>query len=111
MVLWDLSDWTKPVRLIAFPNNEMRWGVVAFSPDRRTVFTGGSSYWGARSTLWDIAALNDLRDNPVEQVCAVTGRGLSVEEWARYVPEFGFQPSCPGDPPAPAGKAAGPRTR
>jgi len=44
--------------------------------------------------LWDLAKLNDLRDRPLQQACALAGRGLTRDEWARYVAGLPYQNTC-----------------
>jgi hypothetical protein len=46
--------------------------------------------------LWDHSPLNDLRADPVAHACAIAGRGLTAEEWARYIPELPYRRSCRG---------------
>jgi hypothetical protein len=45
--------------------------------------------------LWDLTALNDVLDHPVEQACRVTGGGLDRAEWTRYIPGLPYQDTCP----------------
>ncbi len=44
--------------------------------------------------LWDYSALTALRTDPAGHACAIAGRGLTAEEWARYVPELPYRGSC-----------------
>jgi hypothetical protein len=45
--------------------------------------------------LWDLTKLNDLRDRPLQHACTLAGRGLSRDEWARYVAGLPYQNICP----------------
>ena len=45
--------------------------------------------------LWaPIGANADVAD-PLRRACALSGRGLSPDEWARYVPDLPYVDSCP----------------
>jgi hypothetical protein len=48
----------------------------------------------AAVTVWDYSGLNDLRSDPARQACVITGRGLTADEWAYYVPELPYQSTC-----------------
>jgi hypothetical protein len=65
------------------------------SPDGRTVAAGGT--FGAPSrtvTLWDTAVPKDLAADPARHACAISGRGLTADEWTRYIPELPYRPTC-----------------
>jgi hypothetical protein len=54
---------------------------------------------GRRGPLHDtleLRRLNDLRAFPAQQACTITGRGLNAEEWATYLPEIPYEPTCIG---------------
>jgi hypothetical protein len=72
---------------------------VAFSSDGRTVAAAGLVSAGGRIntivSLWDYTELNDFRADPTKQACVITGRGLTAEEWASYIPELPYQSTCP----------------
>jgi WD40 repeat protein len=96
--LWNIANLTGPVRLalvgaglngvvknVAFRNDGRTLAVIAQNPadDKTSV------------SLWSYGKLNTIRTDPAKQACAIVGRGLNAEEWARYVPEFKYQRSCP----------------
>ncbi|MDI6101640.1 TIR domain-containing protein [Actinoplanes sp. NEAU-A12] len=88
--LWEITDRSTPVRFATLANPQLRTRDLAFGPDGHTLAAGGS-----RSvTLWDYSVPQNLRADPAEHACAITGRGLTVEEWARYVPELPYRPTC-----------------
>jgi WD40 repeat protein len=88
--LWEVTDRTTPVRFATLANPQLRTRDLMFSPNGQTLASGGS-----RSvTLWDYSMPEDLRADPDKHACAITGRGLTQEEWARYIPELPHQPTC-----------------
>jgi WD40 repeat protein len=68
---------------------------MMFSPDGRTLVTQGTD---GTSVLWDLTDLNQLRGHPMRRACSITGRGLSRDQWARYIPYspgLPYQETCP----------------
>jgi hypothetical protein len=66
---------------------------VAFTPDGRTLVSGGHSDPGSLRA-WDLAPLNGVREGTAERACAMTGRGLSTEEWERYITGLDYFKTC-----------------
>ncbi|MBB2946664.1 WD40 repeat protein [Actinoplanes lutulentus] len=94
MVLWDITDPDSPVRYTTFKTPDMQSFHMALSPDGRTL-AASSTYASSKNvTLWDATVPADLAADPVRNACAVSGRGLDAGEWARYVPELPYQPTC-----------------
>ncbi len=88
--LWEITDRSTPVRFATLANPQLRTRDMAFSPKGHTLASGGS-----RSvTLWDYTVPENLSADPDGHACAITGRGLTAEEWARYIPELPHQPTC-----------------
>jgi WD40 repeat protein len=91
VILWDLTDRARPTRLgqpligDTGPVNS-----VAFAPDGRTLAAGDDR----TAILWDLTVLNDVRAHVVERACAIAGRGLNPDEWARYLPDATYQDTC-----------------
>ncbi len=88
--LWEITDRSTPVRFATLANPQLRTRSVVFSPDGRTLAAGGS-----RSvTVWDYTVPKNLRADPVGHACAITGRGLTADEWSRYIPELPYRRTC-----------------
>jgi WD40 repeat protein len=88
--LWEITDRSTPVRFATLAHPQLRSRDLVFSPDRHTLAAGGSRF----VTLWDYSVPKELSADPAGQACAITGRGLTAEEWARYVPELPHRPTC-----------------
>jgi WD40 repeat protein len=93
-VMWDVSDPSDPVR-IATMRREALAGGLRFSPDGHTLATGTADTLEPL-TFWDYTAVNRIRRAPSPQACAMTGRGLTASEWARYIPNIPYEPTCRG---------------
>ena len=65
-------------------------------PDGRTLTASGGEPGGRRAALWDYSSLIALRDEPAAVACRAAGGGFTADEWAAYIPEVAYQPTCPG---------------
>jgi len=94
--LWDTTIPSAPIRLATVrtePNSSVN--SVEFSSDGRTLAVTGQLGSADRTViLWNYATLNGLRADPAKYACAVTGRGLTATEWARYIPEIKYRRTC-----------------
>ena len=97
VILWDSTDPAAPSRLATVGiERSTEANAVVFRRDGRTLAVTGQSRSGqATVTLWSYHKLNSLRADPAGYACAVTGRGLTAHEWARYIPEFRYRRTCP----------------
>ena len=48
----------------------------------------------APADVWDLNALHDVRADPADRACAITGRGLTEDEWAGYLSTVRYQRTC-----------------
>lgn len=93
VALWDVTDTEHPSLLATVARHTGEVRAVAFSPDGRTFVTGGSDF---RVLMWDVGGLRDLANHAIERACAIVGgEGLDRREWAKYVPNIDYEPSCP----------------
>ncbi|MGH3913011.1 MAG: AAA family ATPase, partial [Pseudonocardiaceae bacterium] len=91
-LLWDLTNPAQPVQLGPPLDSTGRVLSVTFTRDGRTLATGSD---GSTTSLWDLTSLDYLRDHVTERACAITGGGLTPEEWERYIPDLLYQDTCP----------------
>jgi WD40 repeat protein len=89
VVLWDVTDGHSPVRLATAQSSTLG-PVLALGPDGHTLVTAST----ATVTLWDFSGLNTIRADAARQACTMAGRGLTADEWARYIPEVPYVRTC-----------------
>jgi WD40 repeat protein len=90
--LWDVANPNRPRLLTRLTGYAGSVNAVAFAPNGRSLATGSRD---GKVILWDLTKLNDLRDRPLQHACTLAGRGLSRDEWARYVAGLPYQNICP----------------
>jgi WD40 repeat protein len=97
LTLWDVTTRSFPIRFAAARRGNSGSGVLVMSPDGRSLATAGTfNHVGSVASVWDYSELVRLRADPTGFACAVTGRGLDVDEWARIIPELSYRPTCGG---------------
>ena len=98
VTLWD-AQTRRPVRVLT--GHGPAANALAYAADARTLFSVGSD--GA-VLAWDLtggrglAAMvpaNSAADGLVRSACAVAGRDLSRDEWARFLPGQNYRHVCP----------------
>ena len=96
VALWDLTDLSGPVRLATMRGFGGTPDEVLFKPDGRTVAVTAYDRYNERATvsLWSLTKLTRVRADPASYACAITGRGLSAEEWAGSIPELPYRRTC-----------------
>jgi energy-coupling factor transporter ATP-binding protein EcfA2 len=92
ILLWDLTDPNRTHRLgEPLTDQPDLVSAVAFAPDGRALAIASGN---GTVLLWDLTDLNELRDDPLEQACALTQGGLTPDEWDRHVPDLEYVDSC-----------------
>ncbi len=91
-VLWSVADRENP-QLLNEPGRGSPLSKVGWLPDGRTLRTWAGSM-DRPPTLWDVGALIEQFDEPLERACARLGRGLTPEEWGKLVPDLAFEETC-----------------
>ncbi|MEU8238542.1 TIR domain-containing protein [Actinoplanes missouriensis] len=95
VMLWDISDPSTPVRYAMIKGPQTQTFYTALSPDGRTVAAAGHYALPTKNvTLWDVTVPRTLAADPARSACALSGRGLNADEWARYVPELPYRATC-----------------
>jgi WD40 repeat protein len=91
--LWDLTGRTHPGRLPGPDSGD----TATFSRNGRTLVTSVEpTHNGSPSvTLWDLTALQNLRQNFITIACQITEGGLNQQEWASFAPAVDYRPTCP----------------
>jgi WD40 repeat protein len=83
---WDLTDPAAPTPLgPPLTGHDGPISTVAFAPDEPLLATAGDN---GMVRLWNLSGLQWLREHAMERACAITGGGLSDDEWANYVQGF-----------------------
>jgi WD40 repeat protein len=96
-ILWDRADGPRPTRVATMVSNAVYEDWVGFSPNGHILAVSNVNYRdGGLVSLWNYTGLNDLRADPARSACAITGRGLTEDEWGRHLPELPYQNTCPG---------------
>jgi WD40 repeat protein len=84
--LWDLADPAHPSPLgQALSGSTVAVDSVAFGPDGHTLASGSDD---GTTWLWNL----DVQ-YAIKRVCATAG-GLTPQQWANYIRQLRYQPSC-----------------
>jgi WD40 repeat protein len=91
-ILWDLTDPTRPRQLgdpVTASATEL--SDAAFSPHGDTLAIGSAD---GSTRMWDLDGLAAVRADPLGRACAITGKSLDIDEWAKFVPNLPYVDSC-----------------
>jgi WD40 repeat protein len=83
LFLWDLSG-TPPISLLLSHNQRVA-GPLTFTPDSKTLVTGGS----AGPTLWNV----DFDSWP-HHACRIANRNFRCAEWTKFIQDEPYRPTC-----------------
>ena len=73
-----------------FPGGTGTWGNAIYTPDGSDVVV---AYSDGSAAVWPVTVRAWL-----DHACAVAGRNLTREEWARFVPHRDYERTCPSYP-------------
>jgi WD40 repeat protein/energy-coupling factor transporter ATP-binding protein EcfA2 len=91
IMLWDLSENEHPTKLATLTTQKDVVQSLAFSRDGRTLLSASDGV----VAFWNMTERLDIVNQPFARACAIAGRGLNADEWARYAPELPYQDTCP----------------
>ena len=90
-LLWDVSDPVRPVLLSELRGHRVWITSAAIASDGNTLAIGDLE---GKVILWDLAEFNRLHADALTFACDLTGRGLSSEEWGRYLQGVPYEETC-----------------
>lgn len=96
VAFWDVGELSGPIRLASMRRASLGSKSVLPHPDGRTLTASGGDPGSRRAVLWDYSSLIALRDEPSAVACRAAGGGFTPDEWAAFIPEVAYQPTCPG---------------
>jgi hypothetical protein len=91
ITVWDVAEPTEPIRLQTVPAPQAAATSFALTADDRQLIVGRAN---GEVEIWDIGRIRDIVNDPVRAACALTGRGLTRDEWETYAPERPFRATC-----------------
>jgi WD40 repeat protein len=95
VILWDVADPASPHPVGTPIDHDSPVYSVAFDPHGTTLATGSGTFpTDGTVSLWDLANLKKLREDPVTAACQRVGLGLTEEEWTRYIPSLPYEDTC-----------------
>ncbi|MEU2284029.1 TIR domain-containing protein [Streptomyces sp. NPDC013178] len=90
--LWSVTGSTPPTLATTLTDVMAEVVDVRFSGDRRTLAVTLDS---GTVELWNLGDLPAIAADPTGAACAITGTGLSREEWQQYAPGLPYTATCP----------------
>ena len=92
LLLWDVTDRPRP-RLLGQPIMPSGSAIDLFvvAPADHLLIAASEDGTIAQ---WNLTSIDQSRSNALARVCAMTAGGLDEREWAVYLPELSYQPSC-----------------
>ncbi|MEU4619566.1 TIR domain-containing protein [Actinoplanes sp. NPDC023801] len=96
VAFWDVGELSGPIRMPSMRRASLGSKSLLPHPDGRTLTAASGEPGGRRAVLWDYSSLTALRDEPAAVACEAAGGGFTADEWAAYIPEVAYQPTCPG---------------
>lgn len=86
--VWDVKYPEAAARYATVPDQS---GLTSPAISEHTLLTGDSS---SGVTLWSATEILAAITDPISSACALVGRGLTAQEWRKYLPEVSYRPTC-----------------
>jgi hypothetical protein len=93
-VVWNIDDPSRPRRTGTLTGHKETVDELTWSSDGR--FLATFSLYDEVVRLWKVPTPTAAEADPVREACRIAGGGLTVEQWASYVPGLPYRQTCPG---------------
>ena len=100
MIVWDITERARPIEVGGPLPAGGPVSAVGFAPDGTLAAVVDGTEADAVEFLALLSSVEEVRAHPVDIACAVVEDALSPAEWAVYVSELGYRPTCSAEKPA-----------
>ena len=93
VIVWDITERARPIEVGGPLPAGGPVSAVGFAPDGTLAAVVDGTEADAVE-FWRFSSVEEVRAHPVDIACAVVEDALSPAEWAVYVSELGYRPTC-----------------